>query len=153
MRKLAGQVHCTEQVDKARVLRAGEDPPRALQLVDAAETLQPGTVEQLALARMTRAAFGDLDVAVQRIGDQVDLAEPAGRVHGDSLADSRVDGVLSGTLAGFAETAEVIAGDHALVQWTATTSAVRTVGGFDSFLLSDGKIVAQSGGCEIVPVD
>lgn len=50
-------------------------------------------------------------------------------------------------------TAEIIAGDHALVHWTATTSAVRTVGGFDSFLLSDGRIVAQSGGCEIVPVE
>lgn len=47
-------------------------------------------------------------------------------------------------------TAEVIAGDHALVHWTAATSKVRTIGGFDSFLLRDGKIVAQSGGCEIV---
>jgi uncharacterized protein (TIGR02246 family) len=50
-------------------------------------------------------------------------------------------------------TAEVFAADFALVHWTATTSKVRTVGGFDTFLVRDGKIVAQSGGCEIVPRD
>lgn len=50
-------------------------------------------------------------------------------------------------------TAEVIAGDHALVHWTATTSKVRTIGGFDTFVLRDGKIAAQSGGCEIVAID
>jgi uncharacterized protein (TIGR02246 family) len=49
-------------------------------------------------------------------------------------------------------TAEIVVGDHALVHWTAKTSTIRTIGGFDAFTLRDGKIVAQSGGCEIVPV-
>lgn len=48
--------------------------------------------------------------------------------------------------------AVVVSGDHALVHWTATTSTVRTVGGFDTFVLRDGKIAAQCSGAEIVPL-
>jgi uncharacterized protein (TIGR02246 family) len=50
-------------------------------------------------------------------------------------------------------TAEVISGGHALIQWTARTSKVRTVGGFDVFQVRDGKIVSASGGCDILPLD
>jgi uncharacterized protein (TIGR02246 family) len=50
-------------------------------------------------------------------------------------------------------TAEIYSGDHALVHWTAVTSTVRTIGGFDTFVMRDGKIAAQAGGAEIVLLD
>jgi hypothetical protein len=40
-----------------------------------AETLQPDRVEELTLARLARPILGDLYVAIERIGDEVDLAE------------------------------------------------------------------------------
>ena len=46
----------------------------------------------------------------------------------------------------------IVSGDHALVHWTVTTSTVRTIGGFDTFVLRDGKIAAQCSGAEIVPL-
>ena len=74
-REEAGEVHGAEQVHEPRVLRRREHPPRRLQLVDAAQPLQPRGVEQRPLAWLVAAALGDLDVAVQRVRDQVDLAE------------------------------------------------------------------------------
>lgn len=44
----------------------------------------------------------------------------------------------------------VIAGDHALVHYTAVTSAVRISGAFDAFTLLDGKIAAQFSGGEVI---
>ena len=46
----------------------------------------------------------------------------------------------------------VTAGDHALIQYTAVTSSVRTSGAFDAFTLRDGKIVAQFSGGEVIAV-
>jgi hypothetical protein len=43
------------------------------------EALQPDGVEELALARLARLILGDLDVAVERIGDEIDLSEPLRR--------------------------------------------------------------------------
>src|SRR5579863_2764821 len=48
-RKEAGEVHGAEQVDETRVLRGREHPPRRLQLVDAAQPLQPAVVEEVLL--------------------------------------------------------------------------------------------------------
>src|SRR5579863_10279958 len=64
------------------MLCARKDPPCRLQLVDAAEALQPDRVEELTLARLTGLILGDLYVAVQRIGDEVDLAEALRRAEG-----------------------------------------------------------------------
>ena len=68
---LARKVHCTERVLKARVLRGRKNPPRALELVDAAQPLQPRRVDQVLLGRLpgdsARAAFGDAKVAVDGI--------------------------------------------------------------------------------------
>jgi hypothetical protein len=60
------------------MLGAGEHPPRRLELMHATETLQPDRVEQLALARLPRLILGDLYVAIERIGDEVDLAKALG---------------------------------------------------------------------------
>jgi hypothetical protein len=46
------------------MLRAGEYPPRRLELMDAAEPLQPDGVEKLSLARLAGLILGDLYVAV-----------------------------------------------------------------------------------------
>ena len=81
-RPLAGQVHGTHGVLEARVLGGGEDPPGALQLVDAAEALQPGMVDHVLLGRSAghAARLGDPDVAVDRVAREVDSA-----VLGDGL--------------------------------------------------------------------
>ncbi len=49
-------------------------------------------------------------------------------------------------------TSEIVSGEYALVHWTATTSSMRTKGGFDSYALRGGKIAAQSGGMETIPL-
>ncbi len=48
---------------------------------------------------------------------------------------------------------EIVSGEYALVHWTATTSSMRTQGGFDCYALRDGKIAAQSAGMEMIPLD
>jgi hypothetical protein len=58
------------------MLGAREHPPCRLELVDATETLQPDRVEQLALACLPGLILGDLYVAIERIGDEVDLTKP-----------------------------------------------------------------------------
>jgi hypothetical protein len=68
-------MHRPEEMREARMLGAGEHPPRRLELVDAPETLQPDRVEELALARLAGLILGDLYVAIERIGDQIDLAK------------------------------------------------------------------------------
>jgi len=45
-----------------------------------------------------------------------------------------------------------VCGDLALVHWGVTSSTLRTVGGFDTFFLRDGLIVAQTAGGEIIPL-
>src|SRR5229473_2412177 len=50
-RPLAGEVHRTQRMLESGMLRRREDPPRALQLVDAPEPLQPGAVDQVLLGR------------------------------------------------------------------------------------------------------
>src|ERR1019366_2619571 len=64
------------------MLGARKHPPCGLQLVHAAEALQPDRVEELTLARLTRPVLGDLYVAIEGIGDEVDLAEALRRAGG-----------------------------------------------------------------------
>ena len=45
---------------------------------------------------------------------------------------------------------EIVSGNFALVHWGVTTPSLRTSGGFDTFLLRDGLIVAQAAGVEII---
>lgn len=47
-------------------------------------------------------------------------------------------------------TTEIVSGDYALIHWNAESSVVQANGGFDTFVLRDGKIVAQTGGADIV---
>lgn len=47
-------------------------------------------------------------------------------------------------------TDQIVFHNYALVHWTATTSTIRTVGGFDAFTLRDGKIAVQCAGAQIV---
>lgn len=49
-------------------------------------------------------------------------------------------------------TTEIVSGNYALVQWTVESSVVRPADGFDTFIVQDGKIVAQTGGVNIVLV-
>src|SRR5207244_10037772 len=81
---LAAQVHGAERVLEARMLAAGEDPPGGLELVDPPQPLQPWVIEQVLLSGNAVAAdpFGDLDVAVQRIGDQGHRVVVSGEVRG-----------------------------------------------------------------------
>src|ERR1035437_1632103 len=77
-----GFVHDPQAVGEAAVLGRGEDPARALELADAPHSLQPGRVEEIALRRLFlrqtqpaspvgREPLGQLDVAVDRVADQV----------------------------------------------------------------------------------
>src|SRR5256886_13990060 len=78
-------MHGTKRVLKARMLAAGEDPPGRLELVNPAQSLQPGMIEQVLLGRdaVPVDALGDLDIAVQRIGYQVDRVVLTGKLtHG-----------------------------------------------------------------------
>src|SRR5438105_2347752 len=63
-----------QRVLEPRVLAARENPPGRLQLVDSPQSLQPGVIEQVLLGRLGVAPqpFGDLDIAVQGVGDQID---------------------------------------------------------------------------------
>jgi hypothetical protein len=89
-RPLPGEVHDPQPVGEARVLSGREDPARALELADPAEALQPGRVEQVVLGRVLvrepgggRFAAGqalrELDVAVDRVADEVDRRERVAR--------------------------------------------------------------------------
>ena len=79
------------------MLRGREDPPSALELADPAEALEPRGVEQILLGGLLgrqaggggfvrREAFRELDVAVDRIADQVDRAERMARHQAGSRA-------------------------------------------------------------------
>src|SRR5260370_42107385 len=69
-------MHRAERVLKSRVLGGGENPPRALQLVNAPEALQPRAVDQVLLRRSprhaARPAFGAAHVARHGTARQVD---------------------------------------------------------------------------------
>ena len=89
-------VHDAEPVHESRVLRAREDPARALQLADPPQPLQPLRVEQVLLGdvlvrqagsrRLVRGEpLGQLDVPVDGIADEVDGLELGVR-HGRSVA-------------------------------------------------------------------
>src|SRR5260370_17895076 len=58
------------------MLRGGEHPPRALELMDAAEALHPGGVDEVLLRRVAghaaRTALRDAKVSVDGIARQVD---------------------------------------------------------------------------------
>ena len=47
----------------------------------------------------------------------------------------------------------MIAGEIALLHWSARTAAIKSVFAFDSFVIRDGKITGQTGGGEFVPAD
>ena len=57
-RPFAGEVHGAQGMLETRMLRRGEDPPRALQLVDAAQALEPRGVDQVLLGRLATHAVG-----------------------------------------------------------------------------------------------
>ena len=79
-------VHDAQAVREARVLGGGKDPACALELADPAQALEPGRVEQVLLGhrldrqpgrrRLVRGEpLGQLDVAVDRVADEVDGRE------------------------------------------------------------------------------
>ena len=72
-RQLAGEVHRAEAVGEAAVLRRGEHPPRALQLVDALEPLHPGVVDDVRFRDLSGVRERDAQVPVERVGDEVDV--------------------------------------------------------------------------------
>ena len=78
-RQLAGEVHRAQAVREAAVLGGGEHPPRALQLVDALEALHPRVVDHVRLRDLAGAGERDAQVAVQRVGDEVDVV--VGELH------------------------------------------------------------------------
>jgi predicted metal-dependent hydrolase len=69
-------MHRTEGVLEARMFRGGENPPGALQLVDAAQALQPRGVHEILLRGVTchtaRPTLRDAKVSVNGIAGQVD---------------------------------------------------------------------------------
>ena len=87
-----GLVHDAEAVGEARVLGRREDPAGALELADPAHPLEPGGVEQVLLGDVLvgqagerrlvgRQALGQLDVAVDRVADEVDRRERVSSRH------------------------------------------------------------------------
>ena len=48
--------------------------------------------------------------------------------------------------------APIVSGNVALVHWSVTTPTLRTSGGFDTFVLRDGLIIAQAAGVDIIPI-
>ena len=68
---LAGQVHGTQGVLEAGMLRGRENPPCALELVDSPKPLQPGAVDKILLGRPPRhaagPALGDAEVSVDGV--------------------------------------------------------------------------------------
>ena len=84
-------VHDAEAVGEPGVLRRREDPPGALELADPPQPLEPRRVEEVLLGGVLRRQAGgvrlrgrepfrQLDVAVDRVADEVDGGE-AGRAH------------------------------------------------------------------------
>jgi len=73
---VTGQVHRAKRVLEARVLGGREHPPRALQLVDAAQPLQPRGVDEVLLRGLAGhaawPALGDAKVAVDWVAEEVD---------------------------------------------------------------------------------
>ena len=85
-------MHHAEAMREAAMFGGREDPTRALQLADAAQSLQPRAVEQILFGGLFLSvaggcgtlggeALGELDIAVDRVADQVDCLELL-RVHG-----------------------------------------------------------------------
>src|SRR6516225_8618330 len=90
----AREVHGPERMLEPRMLGRGENPPRALQLVYASQTLQPRSVDQVLLGRLagdpTRASTRDAKVSVDGVGRQVDARVlGAGLVHAAIIAGHR----------------------------------------------------------------
>ena len=93
-RPLAGEVHRTQSVLKPRMLRRREDPPRALQLMDPAQALQPCGIHEVLLRCLAcdtaRPPLCDAKVSVDGIGGQVDARVlGTGLVHEPIIAMSR----------------------------------------------------------------
>ena len=83
-------MHDAQTVGEARVLGGREDPAGALELADPAQPLEPGRVEQVLLGDVLvgqpgraglvrREPLGQLDVAVDRVADEVDRGERVAR--------------------------------------------------------------------------
>ena len=75
-RPLAGQVHRSQGMLESRMLGGREYPPRALQLVNAAQALQPHGIDQILLGgcprHTARPTLGDAKVSVDGIAREVD---------------------------------------------------------------------------------
>ena len=82
--QLPGEVHHAQAVREAAVLGRREDPPRALQLVDALESLHPRAVDDVRLGDLSGSRQRDAQVAVQGVGDEVDVV--VGELHARARA-------------------------------------------------------------------
>src|SRR4030088_2704244 len=73
---LPGEVHRAKRVLEPRMLCRGENPPRALQLMNTPQALEPGVVDEVLLRRLSghaaRPPFGDAKVSVDGVAGQVD---------------------------------------------------------------------------------
>lgn len=113
-------------------------------------------------------AVVDRHLAAWRRGDVAgvlaDFADDAAMLHaalGVVAGKAAIGALLTQTFAELFRTGDteltvnaiVTAGDHALIQYTAVTSSVRTEGAFDAFTLRDGKIVAQFSGGKVIALN
>ncbi len=80
-----GQVHRAQHVLKARMFGRGIDPPGALQLMNLAEPLHPGMIDEGLLGDLARITSGrKRDVAVHRVAEQT-LAVIGSQRHGGTF--------------------------------------------------------------------
>src|SRR5262252_9290149 len=69
--KFAGQVHGAKGMLETAVFSRRINPTRTLQLINIAETLHPGRVDQRFFGNLSLPfRYGKLNIAVNRVGDQ-----------------------------------------------------------------------------------
>ena len=87
-------MHDPESMGEPGMLCGREDPPRALELADPAQTLHPGRVEQIVLGRVLDPesdrpglvgpkVLRKLDISVDRVADEIDCRKQTS-AHGQS---------------------------------------------------------------------
>lgn len=95
---------------------------------------------------LERARRGDVDGDLRaNYAPDVLLVSAYGIEHGPAGARRLAD-LLEEQLPGaqFGYTLELVEGDIALLEWTATADGAEVVDGVDSFVVRDGRIVAQT---------